>query len=430
MIKDIFSFYIKGILNKEKGSEERILKAGKIFSKYLTQIKTTSGNNGKKVKKIPYIIDDIVPEIALFLSYKSLREYMAINSRFKSLIDNDSFWKRKFKSEFKYEYPKIIENNLKKGWKYATIEFLNMKDKIQDLFKKKILTKSGNELLLITAIKNVNLKYSILRNWIRFYIKNNNKLNDQLLIDLINYNVDFFKVISLYPKKREYNKKRAFLEYLKKLRDEMWDEEIDEFLMKLYNFEEFKDIFSNEEFLLKAVKVNGIILKYLIFLNKNYSKNKQLILEALESIHTIFKHVNLDLQDDRDFVLKAVEINGDVLEYLSPKFKDDKDIVVKAIEDSFSSFEYVSERLRDSDDIAVELILEHPHFIKFAGPKIKNDVNIFYKIVKYRSDLQFLEYAGEKVKKNFKFAMYAISISRRAIYYFPIVFSMGLFFWT
>jgi len=474
IVKHGFSILIDGIKNENKelskNYAERLKKAGEFFKKFTQKKQMESSNNNdgdddedekppqKKRKEekeritqvedvyghIPY---EIIFNMGFFIPYgKDLLNFMMIDKNFKNFIDTDLFWKLKFKSEFEgYEYPTMLGGpKPKEGWKIATEKYFKESKSWRSFSEEFALTfdtifKNGNELLLKSVIYWNIRNYKWFDVFMRKYFLMNKKLNDRFLYFMIvemylqesdkygSYTPaeTIFRVLVLY-KNRIYDKEKIFLGYLKKFLEDREKILFQNFLDELSKNEEYKKLYNDEEFLLKAVKVNGIMLKYLIRLNKDYAMDKNIILKALETNDEPFKYISLFLQDNRDFVLLALEVNPRIFYYLSDDFKNDRGLVIELMKKNknnwiFSSiFPYIGEELRDDEHIILYSFLQTNWTVSMenAGPTIKNKIEIFYKIINFKKDnVREIEYAGEKVRDDTTFIKHAMTIDKDAIKY-------------
>jgi len=80
--------------------------------------------------------------------------------------------------------------------------------------------------------------------------------------------------------------------------------------------------------------------------NKDYGTNEELVLLAVGIYHGAICYASKKLQENRNFILKAVKKNGLVLDYVSQEFKDDEEVVRAAIKQNPKAIFSASERLR------------------------------------------------------------------------------------
>jgi len=150
---------------------------------------------------------------------------------------------------------------------------------------------------------------------------------------------------------------------------------------------------------LKAVKVNGLALKYL----------------------------SKDAKADEDIVLAAVTQNGLALKFASDKLKANKKIVLVALSQNLLAFNFVPDKVRKADDIA--LVYNKLYFITYA-----NDSNIrktfiygdqYYSLYGVKDvilamviqDGKLLEYASDKLKSDREVVLAAMNQNELALRY-------------
>jgi serine/threonine protein kinase len=102
---------------------------------------------------------------------------------------------------------------------------------------------------------------------------------------------------------------------------------------------------SNEEFLLKSLKVNFNIFHYF---NLEMKESKEFILKAIELNTGILKYISNDLKNDETFAMELVRINGNCLEYLSNDLRNNVEVVKAAIETTEDSHIFASEEIQYS----------------------------------------------------------------------------------
>ena len=384
----------------------------------------------------------------------------------KMLWNNDLFWKLKFRVEYKgYVYPKYLdsfdyynyyfkENRIpKKGWRELTFDLFkeiksnrfNWEDLSINQLKYEIRAywfEKGNELILKEVLRWNPERYQHALYLAKKYFEKNTELNTELLTYILtslwmnddgSTGINIFHELIKY-KNKIYDKGKVFLTFLKKknwiLRrgEDKFKENFIKFIDKLSKNEEFKNLFYDEKFLLKAIEVNGVMFKYLVFnIDKRYTKNVDVILKALKTNSEVFKFIDLVLQDDKDFVYRALKINFNAFVYISEDFKDDKIFffdLMKHFKDTLYSistlFGYAGKEVQDDENIILYSFFETISSISFgnASKRIRNNVKIFKKVIEHDKDnIDELYYAGEKVKNNPDFMKWVINIDKKAIEY-------------
>lgn len=114
---------------------------------------------------------------------------------------------------------------------------------------------------------------------------------------------------------------------------------------------EIPDEFKNDYDVALAIsKVNGCHLK-IKKMNPEFLKDKQIILNSLDSNRFFINDVDRSFYDDKDIVLKIVNYNGKLLTKVSERLIDDWDVVVTAIRSDYRALYYASDRLKNDSSI-------------------------------------------------------------------------------
>ena len=85
----------------------------------------------------------------------------------------------------------------------------------------------------------------------------------------------------------------------------------------------------------------------------NYD-NEKTLLNRIETNSTSFTNINCDLQCNKQFVLEAVRVNGLVLEY-ALQFQNDEAVVIAAVANKVEAFKFASHGLQTSNKFLQKL---------------------------------------------------------------------------
>ena len=136
------------------------------------------------------------------------------------------------------------------------------------------------------------------------------------------------------------------------------------------SFSKNSSILEDKNFLLEALKVNGLFLKYL---DENY-KNKL------------------------NFVLAAVKNNGMAIEYASDNYKEDKKVVIAAVKSFGRALQFASEELQNDREVVIASVKWPGRSLEYASIDLQNDKEIVTIAVK--QDSRALQYASKKLQKD------------------------------
>jgi hypothetical protein len=196
-----------------------------------------------------------------------------------------------------------------------------------------------------------------------------------------------------------------------------------------------KKFLNNKKFLLKALKINGLILNYL---DAKFRGDKEIVMAALYDDptkvrglgpHMFWDSIDDSLKEDEDiiltacknnsaidfvpqrllsdkkFILKCAKINGNILKKIDKKFCDDEEIVTSAVKENGFCLQYVSQRLRENKKIVLNAISKFGHGFEYVSDEFKSNKKFIIKCLK-KSDDAF-QYLNEKDRGNEYFASLA-----------------------
>jgi hypothetical protein len=194
---------------------------------------------------------------------------------------------------------------------------------------------------------------------------------------------------------------------------------------------------NNKDFILKAVKKNSHIIKYI---NEELKKDREILLEAVKYKGTVLEFIPKEFQNDREIVLTAVQNIGIALHYASEELKNDIEILLTAIKNNEVMFYYfstkfkkdrkfvlesvklnglvlqfVSEKLQNDKEIVFQAVNNNGLALQFASEELINDYYIVLQAVKNRG--KSLKYASEKLKNNIYIVLQAIKYEGYALKY-------------
>ena len=435
LLKTLFKSVLEDFLAGKKEYGKRLQKMGKILN-YFSQFKTSPLNNGendkkkRKVEKPPTkfleLPDDVIIEIALFVSYKSIFGIMLSNKELNSLLvkDTHSFWVRKFKMEFpeldpypgnrftmKY-YPPFIEQwyvkklykenisweeyKIGKGVWYIktlvflkTLKFFDLQDKID-----------------FTVPSNRNSAYTLLQEHIfqklpiNFFLekeKNNIFGNELLLLEICKiikksvivftnkfYYTDF--IIDEYFKRNLYPNVKFLIELFK---------------LNVYSFKHLMSSINvtTKEHRYNRQKVISNVINILInFENEKFSTilgdyhketvNGGLFFESIIAFTLLHgenqKYVQI-ISSDIEIIKKIIDYRGTYLRYFS-ELLFDREMVLRALKSSTFQDENIDFMFMKNfvDDLKFirEAVKINGYVLKGASERFLNMYDIVFEAVK------------------------------------------------
>ena len=153
-------------------------------------------------------------------------------------------------------------------------------------------------------------------------------------------------------------------------------------------------ILADKDFMIKAVKRNGLTLKYASDELKN---DAEVVLAAIEGgdvcgyFAEALEFASDELKDDKSIVMAAVSRRGEALRFASDRLRCDRDVVMAAVDQSGWALEYASDELRNDEEVVLTAIQ--------GGDDTCNGYSFA------------MEYASEELKSNKEFMIKAIELT-------------------
>ncbi len=145
---------------------------------------------------------------------------------------------------------------------------------------------------------------------------------------------------------------------------------------------------------------------------------KDHLLGLLESANIEqFLEESKSVSSDRDFMLRAIKLNGLALEAASEDLKNDKDLVLQAIEHSNYGYalEYASPSLRANKQVVETAALNDIDSIRFADKSLLEDGDFAKTLIQI--DPNSLRYLSENLRENSGLVLLAITEKPEAFQY-------------
>lgn len=129
-------------------------------------------------------------------------------------------------------------------------------------------------------------------------------------------------------------------------------------------------------------------------INKNKKIKEIEYLKEIKKKASNFKNIDndLDFKNNKQFILKAIKENSEVFKYIDNKFKNDEDFILEAIKENMNVFNHIEKKLKTNEDYIIEIIKINPDILNII---IKSNDRIFVNILKNKDFI-------EKIKKTKK----------------------------
>ncbi|MDB4655767.1 DUF4116 domain-containing protein [Flavobacteriales bacterium] len=103
-----------------------------------------------------------------------------------------------------------------------------------------------------------------------------------------------------------------------------------------------KELRADKEFVLEAIKHGGDASQYA---SRELWADKEFVLEAFKydagaSFRNVSEELKAELKTNEEFLLKAVKVNGLALEYASTKLRADRDVVLEAVKNNGAALQF------------------------------------------------------------------------------------------
>lgn len=125
-----------------------------------------------------------------------------------------------------------------------------------------------------------------------------------------------------------------------------------------------KELLEDEEFVLKAVKAGFKESFYDFYSHFNMNAGKCFPLSIKNNLSN-----SSSLFSNGEFVLKAVAVNGMFLKYLDEKFKSDKEVVLAAVKENGFAIKYASVDLQQDDEVIITAVRQNLEVIGIVKDK-------------------------------------------------------------
>lgn len=129
----------------------------------------------------------------------------------------------------------------------------------------------------------------------------------------------------------------------------------------------------DKEMTKEAIKSNHYNI---ISVDDSIANDEQCILEFIQVDYRVLEYI-YDFTNTDEFMLKAVGLNGLSLKYGSKNVQDNKDIAIEAINNNALALNYVSKRLLCDEEIVIRALKKNKYLSSILDDDTKNKRNIY-----------------------------------------------------
>lgn len=158
-------------------------------------------------------------------------------------------------------------------------------------------------------------------------------------------------------------------------------------------------------------------------LNKEYQRDKQETMLAVDYSYQNFRYASEELKDDkevcffaaqksgntlcymgnnakadREIVKAAVFDTGNALKYADKKFLNDKEIALIAMRTSISILGILDDKLKDDEEVVLAAINKNPIEVEYASIRLRGDLRIMNEA--YKRDRRTIVFATDELFEN------------------------------
>ena len=196
---------------------------------------------------------------------------------------------------------------------------------------------------------------------------------------------------------------------------------------------EFDYLSNYNKLIKKAIKENGMLLKYLS--TKNRDNEKIVLLASKNNINSL-EYASVRLKNDQNFIINtALKLKSDKVIYFASsslrhnkqfninliekigfnlylmfdEFKDDIDVVEAAVKNDIRNFEHASKRLKENELIVLDLTKKYGPVLRYASSKLLNNSSFMMKAIKLYNGS--IKYIGKQLKCDDSFIDEVIKIN-------------------
>lgn len=150
--------------------------------------------------------------------------------------------------------------------------------------------------------------------------------------------------------------------------------------------------------ILKILKIKPYLFS---FFPERWKNDKEVAVEAIYQYPYNYKHISIELQNDRTIILQIIVLNGYFFYMIPQRFRDDKEICYLAINNYSFNTRYLSERLKYDEDIFFLLVMKNSWSINYMSFTLRNNTEIVNKALNMNRDILAYLNTTLKYEKDF-----------------------------
>nr|CAG4714939.1 unnamed protein product [Naegleria fowleri] len=175
-----------------------------------------------------------------------------------------------------------------------------------------------------------------------------------------------------------------------------------------FSSSEFK---KDNEFALKMVQQNGLILLYVPNTLENY---REIVLAAVKQNGEALNWAHGNLAMDKEIALEAIKQNKKALRFVAEDLLLDYEFMLTALKLIFPEFSHLTTFDYSNKDIMMKLVQENGMLLEFASDELKNDRDIVLNAVNNNGNA--LEFASDGLKNDIEITFLAVKNAYFALY--------------
>ena len=133
-----------------------------------------------------------------------------------------------------------------------------------------------------------------------------------------------------------------------------------------------QELENDREFILKAVKYNGLVLQYVKI---KFINHREIELEAVKNNGDALKYISQELINDKEIVLEAVKQNGLALRFVSEKLKN-REIILEAVKKKYLALQFISKEFLNDEEIILEAVKQNGLALYFVSQELLDNIDI------------------------------------------------------
>lgn len=158
------------------------------------------------------------------------------------------------------------------------------------------------------------------------------------------------------------------------------------------------------------------------FISPELKSNRNFILTLVLEDIAFFSYCDKSLKADKQFILEVIKrgknrscCSYNIYNYINKNLRNDKEIVFEGIKNSVFSTYNIPLEFKDNKKLMIELIKIDSSILEYASVSLKNDPEVI--ITSIKKEGMYLKYASDRLKDNEKIVKLAIENNPFAIIY-------------